>query len=121
MKNGYTTKEMLAVMIILGVFTIGILGTTSYAYKDRTPIYYEQVKDVIEMAAVDYGKTLDSLKKEGNLVITVDDLVKNGFYVADMEDGLVSDPRNSKNTLNGMKIKLSIDDKEAVKAKLIED
>ena len=44
---------------------------------------------------------------DGNFVITVEDLVRNGYYVADDSDGNVVDPRNSKNNLNGLKIKLT--------------
>ena len=39
-KNGYTTKELLVVIIVLGLFTIGILSSTSYAYKDRSEDFF---------------------------------------------------------------------------------
>ena len=106
-KNGYTTKELLVVIIVLGLFTIGILSSTSYAYKDRSEDYYKETVNLIEMQAVLYAKTLTSLKDEGNLVITLNDLVENGYYVADDNEGNVTDPRNSKSNLNGLKIKLS--------------
>ena len=98
-KNGYTTKELLVVIIVLGLFTIGILSSTSYAYKDRSEDYYKETVNLIEKQAVLYGKTLTSLKEEGNLVITLNDLVENGYYVADDKEGNVTDPRNSKSNL----------------------
>ena len=120
-KNGYTVAEMLIVIIVLGIFTLGIIGATSYAYKDRTDDYYEEKVLLIEKQAELYGKTLNNLKEEGNLVVTVKDLVDNGYYVADNSDGDVVDPRNSKATLNGLKIKLTYNEDDTIKAEVIEE
>jgi competence protein ComGC len=118
-RNGFT-KEFLVIILVLGVFTIVMLSTTSYAYKDNSDDYYIQVVNVIEKQAVLYGDTLDKLKNEGNYVITVEDLVSNGYYMADDSEGNVTDPRNSKHNLNGLKIKLTYE-KGKVKAKVIEE
>ena len=120
-KNGYTVKEMLVVIIVLGVFTLGIIGFTSNAYKDQTKDYYEEKVLLIEKEAAIYGATLNNLKEEGNLIITVKDLVDNGYYVADNSKGDVIDPRNSKATLNGTKIKLTYNEDGTIKAKVIEE
>lgn len=120
-KNGYTTIELLVVIGVLGIFTIVILASTSYAYKDRSVIYYDQIVSMAEKQAVMYGNTLANLKEEGTLVITLGDLVDNGYYVADGEDGKVKDPRNSKDSLNGMKIKLIYKENGNIKAEVIED
>lgn len=118
-RNGFT-KELLIVIVVLGIFTITMLSTTSYAYKDSSQDYYEQVVNVIEKQAVLYGDTLDNLKSEGNFVITLEDLISNGYYVADDSEGNVIDPRNSKHNLNGLKIKLTYND-GSIKAKVIEE
>lgn len=120
-KNGYTTIELLSIIGILGIFTIVILASTSYAYKDRSVIYFDQIVDVAERQAELYGATLNNLKEEGSLVITLGDLVENGYYVADDTDGNVNDPRNSKNTLNGLKIKLIAKEDGSIVAKVIEE
>ena len=120
MEHNRFTKELLIVVIVMGLFTITMLSTTSYAYKDNSDDYYEQVVNVIEKQAVLYGDTLESLKSEGNYVITVEDLVSNGYYVADDSEGNVVDPRNSKHNLNGLKIKLTYENGN-VKAKVIEE
>lgn len=120
-KNGYTALEMLVVIIVLGVFTIGILSATSYAYQDRSVGYYEEIEHVIEKQAKLYGTTLNNLKEEGNLVITLNDLVNAGYYVADDNEGNVIDPRNSKSTLNGLKIKITYENDGNISAKVIED
>lgn len=122
-KNGYTALEMLVVIVILGVFTISILSVTSYAYQDRSVTYYEEIQHIIEKEAKLYGEReiINSVKNEGNLVITLNDLVTAGYYVADDKDGNVVDPRNSKATLNGLKIKLTYQDDNSVIAKIIEE
>ena len=120
MERNLFTKELIVVMVVLGIFTISMLSTTSYAYKDNSKAYYEQVVNVVEKQAVLYGETLDVLKEEGNFVITIEDLVSNGYYVADDIEGNVVDPRNSKNNLNGMKVKLTYD-KGVIEAKVIEE
>lgn len=120
-KNGYTITEMLVVIIVLGIFTIGLIGFTSYAYKDKSSDYYEEKVLLIEKQAAIYGATLNNLKEEGNLVITVKDLVDNGYYVADKDNGDVVDPRNSKATLNGLKIKLTYNEDGTIKADVIEE
>ena len=120
MKNGYTVKEMLVIIIVLGVFTLGMISFTSYAYKDRSPEYYKEKIHLIEKRAVEYGATLDNLKTDGNVVITVNDLVTNGYYVADDSEGNVTDPRNSKATLNNLKVKLSYLENGNIIAKVIE-
>jgi prepilin-type N-terminal cleavage/methylation domain-containing protein len=120
-KNGYTITEMLVVIIVLGIFTIGLIGFTSYAYKDKSSDYYEEKVLLIEKQAAIYGATLNNLKEEGNLIITVKDLVDNGYYVADKDNGDVVDPRNSKATLNGLKIKLTYNEDGTIKADVIEE
>lgn len=120
-KNGYTALEMLVVIVVLGVFTIGILSTTSYAYQDKSGIYYQEIEHVIEKQALIYARTLNNLKEEGNLVITLNDLVSAGYYVADDNEGNVIDPRNSKATLNGLKIKLTYEAEGKITASVIED
>jgi len=120
-KNGYTAIEMLIVIIILGIFTLGILSFTSYAYQDRSKDYYKEIIHLVEKQAVLYGQTLNNLKEEGNLVITLNDLINADYYVADDEAGSVVDPRNSKATLNGMKIKLSYNNGQVMASVIEED
>lgn len=119
MKNGYTIKQMLIVIIVLGVFTLVLFTTTSNAYKDSTGDYYADKVLVIEKQAALYAETLPEVKENGNLVITVNDLVEANYYVAD-KNGDVIDPRNDKATLNSLKIKLSYENGK-YRAKVIED
>lgn len=120
-KNGYSITEMLIVVMVLGVATLVFIGATSNAFKDDSKDIYEQTEHLILHQAEMYGKTLDVLKEEKNAVITVDDLVKNGYYVASDSSGNVTDPRNTKATLNGLKIKLVYEDDDKIKATIIQE
>ena len=106
-KNGYTGVELLVVIIVLGVVTLGVLASTSHSFKDYSDEYYEEKVHLIEKQAELYGETLNNLKAEGNLVITLDDMVKAEYFAADDSNGNVVDPRNHKATLNGLKVKLT--------------
>ena len=119
-RNGYSAAEMLVVVVILGILTMVVLGSTSNAFKDNSNEIYEERVYLIEHQAVLYAKTLTNLESEGNLVITLDDVVNSGYYVADTDDGKVIDPRNSKGTLNGLKIKLNYNGGD-IKADVIEE
>ena len=118
--KGYTTKQLLIVIIGLGIFTLVLFGATSYAYKDNSEEYYKEKVNLMEKQAVLYASTLENLKEDNNTVITLDEMVEAGYYIADNDDGDVIDPRNTKATLNKTKIKISYENEE-YKAKVIED
>lgn len=119
-KNGYTGVELLVVIIVLGVVTIGVLASTSHSFKDYSDEYYEEKVHLIEKQAELYGETLNNLKAEGNLVITLDDMIKAEYFATDDSNGNVVDPRNHKATLNGLKVKLTYVEGK-VKATVIEE
>ena len=117
--KGYTGKELLILIAIMGIFTMTIIGATSNAYKDNSSDYYSELEHAIEKQAVLYGETLKNLKEEGHLMITLDDMIDAGYFIPD-EEGNVVDPRNSKHTLNMVKIKLTYEN-DKVKAEVIEE
>ena len=119
-KNGYSIPEMLIVIGILGVVTIIVLVSTANAFKDNSKNIYDEKINVIAHQAELYGETINSLKTDGSMIITVSDVVKAGYYVADDGDGNVVDPRNKKANLNGVKIKLVYNDGN-VKASVMND
>ncbi len=120
-RNGYTTLQMLVVIGILGIFTLVIMGTTSYAFKDQSVEYYNEKEHLIIKQAKLYGEKLESLKNEGSLIITVNDLINDGYYIPDDDSGNVVDPRNSKANLNGLKIKLTYESDGNIKAEVLDE
>lgn len=121
MGNGFSAKQMVIAIVIIGIFTFVLIGTTSNAFKDDSEMYYEQVEKMIIHNAEIYGKTLENLPEEKSMVITLDDLIKAGYYGDVDSDGNVVNPKNSNATLNGLKIKLVYQEDGSVKASIIEE
>ena len=121
MGNGYSIKQMIIAIVVVGIFTFVIIGTTSSAFKDDSQVYYEQVETMIIHNAEIYGKTLENLPTEGSMIITVDDLVKAGYYGDVDSEGNVRNPLNSNSNLNGLKIKLVYQEDGSIKGSIIEE
>ena len=120
MRKGYTIVELLVIIIVLGIATAITIGTTSYAFENHSKEYYEVKVRNIESNAKRYAMSLGTLE-DNNKIITVKDLVDAGYLSPDNEDGDIIDPRNSKSTLNNVKIKLTYDENKGYKAVLIEE
>ena len=102
-------------------FNVLIIPTLFIDSFKNSEDYYETKIHGIEKVAVIQGQKSEALKNEKNLVISVNVLVKEGYVHADGEDGKVTDPRNSKGSLNSLKIKLTMNDKEEVEAQVIKE
>ena len=119
-KKGYSIPEMLVVIGILGVVTFIVLLSTANAFKDNDQELYNEKEKLIVHQSELYAKTLSNLEQEGYMIVTLSDVIKAGYFVADDDDGNVIDPRNSKANLNGMKIKLLYNDGN-IKASIIKE
>ena len=95
-KNGYSAVELLIVIVLLGVITLGVVISTSNAFKDDAGEIYEETTYLILRQAELYGKNSSTLEQEGVQIITVRDLVESKYYVSVNQEGNVVDPRNSK-------------------------
>ena len=62
----------------------------------------------IEKQSVVYGQNeKDLFKDKSSVYVTVEDLIKKGYYFADDEEGNVEDPRDTSKNLNDVKIKIT--------------
>ena len=120
-KNGYAIPELLILIVALGLVVIGVVTMTSNAFKDNSEELYNDKVYLIEHQAVEYGKNLNNLAQEGSLIITLDDLINNGYYITDDDSNNVVDPRNSKASLNGLKIKLVYNGENDIKATVLKE
>ena len=120
-KRGYTVIELIIVMILFGVVTAITISATSYAFKDNSEEFYKARVNNIESNAKRYGMTLEEVKTEGSKIIIVNDLVEAGYLSADNDKGDIIDPRNSKATLNNVKIKITYSEEKGYKATLIKE
>lgn len=106
-KNGYSAAEMLVVIAVLGVITLLVLVNTSSAFKDNSEDLYEETTHIILKQAEEYGSTLTELTDGDYKIISLNEMVKAGYYVADDDKGNVQDPRKLNSNLNDLKIKIT--------------
>ena len=120
-RNGYSIMELLILIGALGLVVIGVITTTSNAFKDNSEDLYKDKVYLIKHSAMEYGYTLNNLESEGTLIITVDDLINNGFLVGEDGGNTIIDPRNSKATLNGLKLKLIYNGEYDITVEVLEE
>lgn len=106
-RNGYSAAEILGVIIVLGIVTLVVLVNTSNAFKDNSEDLYEETTHIILRQAKEYGPTLTELTDGDYKIISLNEMVKAGYYVADDKSGNVKDPRKTNSNLNDLKIKIT--------------
>ena len=95
-----------------------VISQTSYAFKDNTDELYENQIVLIERQAKEYGKTLESLKEEKEMIVMVSELIEHEYLIA--EDGVYKDVRTG-DDINDMKIKVTYDEEtDTVDASIME-
>ncbi len=109
---------------IMALFTITFFTAairSSYAFptgKENTR--YEEKMNIIKKCAETYGEeNPDLFKEDENIYITVDELVKLNYLIADNDEGEVKDPSSEVKTLNDIKIRITSKDGN-VTAKIID-
>lgn len=104
-RNGYTLVELLVVIVTLGIIVFFVISKTSYAFKDHKNEYYESEIHLILRQAREYGSKMEALKEEESIVITVKDLVENGYLAGEENTYITAEGDN----LTDLKIKISYD------------
>ena len=118
--KGYTVIDILIVVVVLGVAALITIPRMSLAFKDnKEDLYQNQIRLYLEQAKL-YGENhKDDFDEEDSLVITIDDLIEEGYIIGDDKD-IVYDVRDNTTELNKLKIKMTYDeDKELVDAKIM--
>ncbi len=117
-RNGYTAVEL---VIVLALFSIGYFSAT-WIISGKLDVNYEQMLyeqkiSAIEKQATIYASSNTNLfENDKTAYLTIDALAQESAIITDA-DGNVIDPRNNKNNLNNIKIKLTKkDDKISAKA-----
>ena len=112
-KKGYTGVELL---IVIAVFTVGYfvaVNAISYNFDVdyQNDLYNLKIASIEEQAEV-YAETNNEIFAEGNDVyMTVEELALNNAIISTSE-GVVADPRNSEETLNDLRVKITNADEE---------
>ena len=120
-KLGYSKIEILVVIVLLGVVAFITINKTSYAFAVDERGAREEVKYLIEVQAEDYALANTTLFEDTNTTyISVDDLIEAGYLVGN-EDGLLTDPADSKKNFNDTKVRLDYDkEKNDVNATVVD-
>lgn len=118
-KNAY----LYVCIAVIGVFTICFFAAvfkSSYAFPTgKENDAYEAKVHLIEKTASAYAENNEELFGEGNsFSMTVDELVKANYLVADNDEGDVKNPSSDIKTLNDLKIVITKEDGK-ISAKLI--
>lgn len=111
--------EIIGVIAIFSIIYFIAVNKASYAfsYNETQELYTTRIH-LIKKSAEEYANnTLDLFKEKDTIYITVDDLIKAGYLLAD-EDGKIMDPTSDVKSLNNLKIKLTYKD-EKVNAKIL--
>lgn len=118
-KNGYNQIELI---VVVGVFTIvyfvGAFIVSKNFNVDFEMDLYNQKIAAIEKQAEIYGeKEKDLFKESDSVYVTIEELALANAIVSTKE-GVVADPRNSSDTLNNLKVKITKED-DKVTAKVL--
>lgn len=119
-KNGYTTVELLVVLAIfsIGYFTATWVISGYFGGNFNQELYKEKISAIEKQASIYAQANEDLFAEEKTAYVTINDLVKQNAVIAN-EKGEVTDPRNSDNNLNDIKIKLTKDDEKVVAKALV--
>lgn len=112
-KKGYTAVEL---VIVIAVFTVGYFVTANLLSRDFDVDYEQDLYDLkiaaIEEQAAIYGEVHTEIFAEGNdAYMTVEELALENVIISTSE-GVVADPRNSEETLNDLRVKITSNDDE---------
>ena len=117
MSKGYTVKEILLISIITGTIFAMIFANTSYAFNDGSDKLYDtKIENILKLAKT-YGEHSLELQEEKTMIVTVSQLVEEGYLLGN-EDGNVLNPKNNNKNLNSLRILLKIDKNNKITAKI---
>lgn len=112
-KRGYTGVEL---VIVIAVFTVGyflIANTLSYNFDVdyEEDLYNLKIASIEEQAAIYAEGHTDMFVESNDVYMTVEELAMNNAIIS-TSDGVVADPRDSENTLNDLRVKITNEDEK---------
>lgn len=83
-RKGYTIPDIIIVAVLVGLVTLFVFGRASYAFSDISEIEENAAETLVVKGATEYGKSIiDTLKKEGNITLSGNDLKQVGYLIDD--------------------------------------
>lgn len=121
--KGYSLLEILGLIIVLGFFAALTTSKVSHAFSDDPDNLYKSEQKLILTVAKNYGKDNieELIEHKNSRIITVDDLVVNGYLNPTNEKGDYLDPRDNTRIMNDINIKITYnEEKDEIKTELME-
>ena len=120
-RNGFTMVDILGLVGVLALSALIVIPKISNAlseYDNRDEVYQE-VLDSYKIEAEKYGNdNIDKVKKNELSVVSIDELLKNKYILADSDE--IVDIRDNSTKMNHIKFKLVFDEeKNTVKASVM--
>lgn len=119
-KKGYTGVEL---VIVIAVFTVGyflVANTLSYNFDVdyEEDLYNLKIASIEEQAAIYAEGHTDMFVESNDVYMTVEELAMNNAIIS-TSDGVVADPRDSENTLNDLRVKITNEDEKIIAEVLV--
>lgn len=110
-KKGYSAVELI---VVIAVFTVGyfvVANMLSYNFdvNYEEDLYNLKIASIEEQAEVYASAHTELFTESKDIYMTVEELAENNVVVCTSE-GVVADPRNSEETLNDLRVKITNDD-----------
>ncbi|MBR1416367.1 MAG: hypothetical protein IJ572_00925 [Bacilli bacterium] len=112
-RNGYTVYDILIIIVILGISALIVIPRVSNAlkeYDNKDEVYNEIMADYLKLAEMYGNDNKEKIKEESNTVVSIDDLIKEGYIVSSTEE--IIDIRDNYTKMNNIKIKLIYNEDE---------
>lgn len=121
--KGYSALEILAIIVIVGMFSLLATTKISHAFSDNPDNLYKSEQKLILSIAKNYGMDhIEEIKEHKNSrTISIDDLVVKGYLNASNDSGDYLDPRDNNRVMNDINIKIIYDEeKDEIETKIVE-
>ncbi len=82
-KKGYTIPELIAIIVIVGIFSILAINKASYAFVDNNNISKETQEMILIKTAKSYASSILETLKNDDIYITGNDLKEANYLVDD--------------------------------------
>ena len=105
--NGFTIYDILIIVVILGVSALIIIPKVSNALEtndNKDEVYNEILSNYLSIAEKYGNDKKDEVKENGGKIISIDDLIKEG-YLHTYQDNII-DIRDNNTKMNNIKFSL---------------
>ena len=112
-KNGFTIYDILIVVALLAISAIIVIPKVSNALDvsdNKEEVYKEMLSNYLSIAEMYGNDKKDSVKENDGMIISLDDLIKEGYLKTSQEE--IIDVRDNSTKMNNIKFSLIYNEEE---------